>query len=93
MYGLQIIFATWKDTNSCVDEDIDFKSRLGFDLPFSLNGTQLIAGGASFYLAVQYNLSNIYHGLAGSKDKVYAIMCLLPWFQLYICLYLASQYS
>jgi len=32
----------------------------------------------------------MYVGLTSSKDKLYALFCALPFFQLYLCLYLAT---
>jgi hypothetical protein len=58
-----------------------------------MNGQMMIAGGISFYLAVQYNSVNLYYGLTGAKDKMYALLCMLPVFQLFAAIYLASAYS
>jgi hypothetical protein len=58
MYGLQMYFALKSTTNEYVDQPIDFKGRFGFDLPFSITGTDILATGASFTPAVQYNLTN-----------------------------------
>ena len=80
MYSLQLYFAFHSHTNEFVDQNIDWKGRLGFDLPFSLDGTCLGAGGASFYLAAQYNATNLYKGFTASKDKTYAALCALPFF-------------
>lgn len=93
MYGLQLFFAIYPMTNEYVDQPIDFKGRFGFDLPFSITGTHLLAVGASFVPAIQYNGANMWIGFNASKDKLYAILCALPFFQLYVCLFLASQYS
>lgn len=90
MYGLQLFFSVQATTNEFVDQPIDFKSRFGFELPFPITGTQLLAVGASFVPAVQYNSANLYIGFTASKDKLYAAFCALPFFQLYLCLILAS---
>lgn len=86
-------FALKATTNEYVDQPVDFKGRFGFDLPFPITGTDILAVGASFVPAVQYNLTNLYIGFTASKDKFYAIMTALPFFQLYLCLILASQFS
>lgn len=93
MYGLQMYFALKDTTNETVDQPIDFKGRFGFDLPFPITGTDILATAASFTPAVQYNLTNLYIGYNASKDKVYAVMTALPFFLLYVCLILAALYS
>lgn len=93
MYGMMIMFAIMPSTNEYVDQPIDFKGRLGFDLPIEITGTHIIAIGLSFVPAIQYNSTNLYKGFMASKDKAYAAMAALPFFQLYLCLVLASQFS
>lgn len=93
MYGLQILFALHPNTNSWVDQPIDIKPLTGFDLPFKLTWTYFIAGVCSALPAVQYNAVNLYEGYKNSKDKLYAVLCAIPFFQLIALMYLASVYS
>lgn len=93
MYILQIAFALHPTTNEFANEPIDFKSRLGFDLPFEISMTFILSAGASFVPAVQYNGANLYLGFTNSKNKAYALLCALPFFQLYVCVFLAAYFS
>lgn len=88
-----MMFALHATTNEYVDQPIDFKGRFGFDLPFKITGTDILGAGVSFVPAVQYNGLNFYQGFTQSKDKLYAAICTLPFFQLYLCMILASQFS
>jgi len=81
------------NTNEFCSNPIDVKDKLGFDLPFEVTYGRLIGGGASFYLAIQYNLTNLYTGYAAKKDKRYAIICMWPFFQFFVILFLASFFS
>ena len=47
----------------------------------------------TFYVSVQYNLGNLWAGIQGSKNKTYAIMCILPFLMCYVQLISAYFFS
>ena len=63
-------------------------------LPFEFTATQgdLIAA-STVLLSLQYNFSNFYKGYLDASDKVHALVCMIPYFQINFMLFLASQYS
>lgn len=48
---------------------------------------------ATSLLSFQYNLSQLWYGYEAAKDKFHALICMLPYFQLNLMIYLASKYS
>jgi len=64
----------------------------GFEPPFKLRYNMVIAL-STFYLSFQYVTTNFYLGYKGSKDKMYAILLMWPFFQFIILMFLASSFS
>lgn len=79
MMFFQFIFCFSPATNVWATDKIDIQGSTGIELPFSLQWNQLICI-STFYLSLQYNCINLYTGLMASKDKVYALMCMFPFF-------------
>ena len=44
----------------------------------------------TFVTGTFYNLCNIYHGYVEAKNKSLALKCLIPYFQVYLLIFLAS---
>ena len=71
-------------------EVIDLNKICG--IPFSFIVGDAVAF-STFLLSAQYNLQNFYLGFSASKEKLHALLCFLPYFQIPSILYLASEYS
>ena len=78
MYGVQWGLAMLTNTNEVAGHWLDLEKDFG--LPISLQFTvgDIIALG-TFILSLQYNIGNFYYGLSNAEDKMYAVMCILPF--------------
>lgn len=90
MYGLQFGFALIPGTTTITREIIDLEKYCG--IPFSFTVGNAICF-STFVLSIQYNFTNFALGISASKNKLYALICTLPFFQIPGMLYLASRYS
>ena len=71
---------------------IDAGKLLG--LPFELSFTKgEVIALSTFIMSVQYNVGNFWIGFQAAENKVHALFCMLPFFQVCGILTLASQYS
>ena len=79
MYGLQFYFAMQPDTTASTINMYDAGKILG--LPFDLTFTKgdLIAC-STVLLSVHYNFMQFYKGYCASKDKLHALICMVPYF-------------
>lgn len=89
-YQLFAVFCPDRTKN--IGEEIDIKGMTGFEPPFKLRYNMVIAL-STFYLSFQYVTTNFYLGYKGSKDKMYAILLMWPFFQFIILMFLASSFS
>lgn len=77
MMAVQLFFAFKKNTNGCC-LDVVFEGKK-FGIPFDLDIGTIVCLG-TFYLSVQYNSVCFYIGYTSAKDKIYALLCMIPFF-------------
>ena len=89
MYGLQIMFACFPNSNQSASNEFDLQKTFG--LPFALTltlGDQIMLG--TLILSLQFNFSNLAIGFDAAEDKTHAFMCMIPGFQIIGMIVLAS---
>ena len=86
---VQMAAALSATTNEHARTPIDFKSRIGFDLPFDVTYQRFISV-AFTQLGIEYDGYNLYKGFREAKNKTHAALCMIPFFQCIITVFAAQ---
>ena len=86
---VQLAAALSVTTNEHANTPIDFKSRIGFDLPFDVTYSRFIIA-AFTNLGIEYDGYNLYKGFCEAKNKTHAALCMIPFFQCIITIFAAE---